>query len=571
MGFNPAALISGLAVGLVVSSTVQLRRRAAADPRRGGHGEAGGAAGLKAGSRRAAPRRGDGRQWRGATRLAQARVVDIEATSRHSARRGRVVRLLSIEPRRLRSIRERPKAYRFAVGAVCIGAFMGQLDASIVTLAFPSLEHAFHAGIGAVTWVGLSYLVTLVALVTVVGRFADMAGRKLLYVYGFGVFVLGSAACGLAPDLAALDGFRVAQGVGAAMLQANSLAIINLAVPRAALPRAIGVQGAAQALGLALGPSVGGALIAAGGWRLIFLVNVPVGVVGVATGLAFIPRSRHLRERVPLDWTGLALFVPAVAALLVAISVGERWGWGSGGVVALLCAGAAASVGFLARERRARHPMLDLGLFRRRAFSCGVASALLAYLVTFGVLLVAPYLFERALALGPGAAGLDVMAMPLALGVVALVAGHLAGRVGLRALTTLGLVLVAAALGVLAIATPTVGRLVGGARRGRCRFRPVHPGEQRLDPVGGAPGAVRRGVRRRQRDPRDRHGARAGAQRARLRPRRGRRADGFRRRRRLPRRRRVPGGGGRRGGVPRLGPRERAPAAVPAEAGPTSS
>jgi len=387
--------------------------------------------------------------------------VDIEATSRRSARRGRVVRLLSIEPRRLRSIRERPKAYRFAVGAVCIGAFMGQLDASIVTLAFPSLEHAFHAGIGAVTWVGLSYLVTLVALVGVVGRFADMAGRKLLYVYGFGVFVLGSAACGLAPDLAALDGFRVAQGVGAAMLQANSLAIINLAAPRAALPRAIGVQGAAQALGLALGPSVGGALIAAGGWRLIFLVNVPVGVVGVATGLAFIPRSRHLRERVPLDWTGLALFVPAVAALLVAISVGERWGWASGVVVALFCAGAAASVGFLARERRARHPMLDLGLFRRRAFSCGIASALLAYLVTFGVLLVAPYLFERALALGPGAAGLDVMAMPLALGVVALVAGHLAGRVGLRALTTLGLVLVAAALGVLAISTPTVGRLVG--------------------------------------------------------------------------------------------------------------
>ncbi len=393
--------------------------------------------------------------------MAQARSVDSTAASRPPAAR-RALQALLVEPRRLAAIRQRPRAYWYAVGAVCVGAFMGQLDASIVTLAFPSLEHAFHAGIGAVTWVGLSYLVTLVALVTLVGRFADMAGRKLLYVYGFVVFAAGSAACGLAPDLVALDGFRVLQGVGAAMLQANSLAIINLATPRGSLARAVGVQGAAQALGLALGPSVGGALIAAGGWRLIFLVNVPVGVLGVVAGLLFIPRSRELRARAPLDWSGLGLFVPAVAAFLVAISVGERWRWGSPGVVALLALGVAAGLGFLARERTARHPMLDLDLFRVRAFSLGIASDLLAYLVTFGVLLVAPFCLERALALGPGQAGLDLMVMPLALGVVAVLAGHLAGRVGLPALTTLGLLAVAAALGVLVFSTPTSVRLVVG-------------------------------------------------------------------------------------------------------------
>jgi len=390
--------------------------------------------------------------------MAQARSVDPTAASRPPPAR-RALQALLVEPRRLAAIRERPRAYWYAVGAVCVGAFMGQLDASIVTLAFPSFEHAFHAGIGAVTWVGLSYLVTLVALVTLVGRFADMAGRKLLYVYGFVVFAAGSAACGLAPDLVALDGFRVLQGVGAAMLQANSLAIINLATPRGSLARAVGVQGAAQALGLALGPSVGGALIAAGGWRLIFLVNVPVGVLGVVAGLLFIPRSRELRARAPLDWSGLGLFVPAVAAFLVAISVGERWRWGSPGVVALLALGVAAGLGFLARERTARHPMLDLDLFRVRAFSLGIASALLAYLVTFGVLLVAPFCLERALALGPGQAGLDLMVMPLALGVVAVLAGHLAGRAGLP---TLGLLVVAAALGVLVFSTPTSVRLVGG-------------------------------------------------------------------------------------------------------------
>jgi MFS family permease len=186
---------------------------------------------------------------------------------------------LLVEPRRPQGIRERPNAPWLAVAAVCVGAFMGQLDASIVTVALPTLQRTFDASVGAVTWVGLSYLLVLVATVTAVGRFADMWGRKLLYVYGFVIFALASALCGLAPDLAALCGFRALQAVGAAMLQANSLAIIVLVVPGRSLGKAIGIQGTAQALGLALGPSIGGLLLAAGGWRLIFFVNVLVGLV----------------------------------------------------------------------------------------------------------------------------------------------------------------------------------------------------------------------------------------------------------------------------------------------------
>jgi hypothetical protein len=120
------------------------------------------------------------------------------------------------EPPRPRAIARAPGAPWLAVGTVCVGAFMGQLDASIVTLALPTLQRTFHASLGAVTWVGLSYLLVLAATVTAVGRVADMAGRKLLYAYGFGVFILGSALCGLAPSLAALAGFRVLQAVGAA-------------------------------------------------------------------------------------------------------------------------------------------------------------------------------------------------------------------------------------------------------------------------------------------------------------------------------------------------------------------
>ena len=156
-----------------------------------------------------------------------------------------------VEAPRPEWIRARPNAHILVVATVCIGAFMGQLDASIVTVAFPTLQRAFHASVASVTWVGLSYLVVLVAGVTAVGRLADMVGRKLLYTYGFVVFIIGSALCAAAPNLVTLDAFRVLQAAGAAMLQANSVAIIYLAMPREKLGRAIGVQGAAQALGLA--------------------------------------------------------------------------------------------------------------------------------------------------------------------------------------------------------------------------------------------------------------------------------------------------------------------------------
>lgn len=136
-----------------------------------------------------------------------------------------------------RAVARRPGAPWLAVGTVCVGAFMGQLDASIVTLALPTLQRTFHASLGAVTWIGLSYLLVLVAMVTAVGRVADMAGRKLLYTYGFGVFILGSALCGLVPSLAALAGFRVLQAVGAAMLQANSVAIVAAMLIALALGR----------------------------------------------------------------------------------------------------------------------------------------------------------------------------------------------------------------------------------------------------------------------------------------------------------------------------------------------
>jgi EmrB/QacA subfamily drug resistance transporter len=380
----------------------------------------------------------------------------LEATSVAGWRR------LFVEVRRPRAIANHPSAPWFVVATVCVGAFMGQLDASIVALAFPTLEGQFHASLGAVTWVGLSYLLTLVATVTAVGRLSDMVGRKLLYTYGFFVFIAGSALCGLAPSLASLEGFRVLQALGAALLQANSVAIIALAVPRRSLGRAIGVQGAAQAIGLALGPAVGGLLLAAGGWRLLFLVNVPFGILGMVAGLLFIPRSRHLAERVRFDWPGLALFVPAVVLLVGAVSLGNDLGWTSPGILGAALGGASLLAAFVLRERRTDAPLIDTRLFRSRAFSAGISSGLLSYLVMFGVLLVVPYFLERSLGAGTERTGLELATMPVALGLTAPLAGRLADRVGARPLTVTGMAVVAGTLALLALARPGEALLMAG-------------------------------------------------------------------------------------------------------------
>jgi EmrB/QacA subfamily drug resistance transporter len=368
---------------------------------------------------------------------------------------------LLVEPRRPRVIREQPNAHWLAVAAVCVGALMSQLDASIVTVALPTMQHSFHASVGSVTWVGLSYLLVLVATITAVGRFADMWGRKLIYVYGFLLFVVASALCGLAPDLAALCGFRVLQAVGAAMMQANSLAIILLVVPGRSLGKALGFQGAAQAIGLALGPTVGGLLLSAGGWRLIFFVNVPIGLIGVLAALCFVPRSQNLLARTAFDWSGLSLFFPAIVALLCGISFGATSGWNSPLIIGLFVAAAVLAACFIRHERSTANPMMDPALLTNRRFSLGIFSGMGAYVVLFGVLLVIPFYLERALHLGTAQAGLELMALPLCFGIFSPLAGRLADRLGVRPLAVTGMLLVAGGLiGLAAVPASTMWLLL---------------------------------------------------------------------------------------------------------------
>ncbi|MFD7598842.1 MFS transporter, partial [Kitasatospora sp. NPDC059812] len=200
-------------------------------------------------------------------------------------------RLLTERPRP-RGIAGWRHAHWLAVGTVCLGAFLGQLTASVTALVFPALGRHFDAGFAAVEWVALAYLLVLVALLAPVGWLSDLIGRKTMYLGGFAVFALASLGAGYAGSLGVLVACRAVQAVGGAMMQANSVALVARGVPEHAMRRALGIQAAAQGLGLALGPSLGGLLVEHASWRWVFWINVPIGVLGILAGWFLLPRTR---------------------------------------------------------------------------------------------------------------------------------------------------------------------------------------------------------------------------------------------------------------------------------------
>lgn len=352
------------------------------------------------------------------------------------------------------------------VGVVSIGAFMGQLDASIVSLVLPTLETQFHQSVAAVSWVAVSYLLTLATLVAVFGRLADLYGRKTLYTFGFVVFILGSAVCGAAPTLLFLIGARVFQGIGAGMLQANSVAIITGAVRRERLGQAIGIQGAAQALGLSLGPAVGGFLIASLGWRWVFYINVPAGILGAVLGWTVLPAMGGRREREPFDWMGAVLLAPGVISLMALLTFGSQLGWLSWQSGLLALAAVVFGLLFIRNQLDEPFPLVDLSLFRNDAFSSGIVAGLLSYTVLFGAFFIIPFYFERVRHHDPATTGLLLMPIPVALSVVAPAAGWLTDRVGPRLPTVVGMGMASVAFVILAFTHARTSYLVVGAALG---------------------------------------------------------------------------------------------------------
>ncbi|MFE4395621.1 MULTISPECIES: MFS transporter [Streptomycetaceae] len=359
-------------------------------------------------------------------------------------------RLLTERPRP-RGIAGWRHAHWLAVGTVCLGAFLGQLDASVIALVFPALGRHFGAGFAAVEWVALAYLLVLVALLAPIGWLSDLVGRKTMYIGGFAVFGLSSLGAGFAGGLWVLVGLRAVQAVGAAMMQANSVALVARGVPGHAMRRALGIQASAQGLGLALGPILGGMLVEHASWRWVFWVNVPIAVFGILAGWYLLPRTRTAgaptdaptdapaavpgpregrtgthrtapREAARFDLPGLLLLTGATTTLLLALSTASGLPLPGWAVAALLLASAVLALALVRQERRAARPILAPGLVNTPGVRSGLVVALIGYLLLFCPLVLGPVLLTGA-GVSTAHAGLVVTLLPAAFAFAATVGG----------------------------------------------------------------------------------------------------------------------------------------------------
>ena len=332
------------------------------------------------------------------------------------------------------------------LSTVSIGTFMSTLDGSIVNVSLPSIQSAFGVDLATVEWIVVAYLLVVGSLLLPFGRLGEVAGFRRVYLVGFAIFTAASVLCGVSPGPLVLIGFRAVQGIGAAMIMAMGPAIVARTFPPGERGRALGFNAVSVAVGLSLGPALGGLLTEVGSWRAIFLVNLPVGIFAILWAARILP-AETARKRVAFDIPGAALLSGAFLALLLALSEGEAWGWSSAGVLALFGAAIALGVLFVRTEAHTAVPMFDLSLFRIRAFSAGLASVVFAYVGLFAAMFLLPFLLQATY--DPIQTGLLLTPIPLATAFIAPFSGTLSDRIGSRVPASLGLGIMAFGLFLL--------------------------------------------------------------------------------------------------------------------------
>ena len=318
------------------------------------------------------------------------------------------------------------------------------VDGSVVNVALPTLGQSLNADATALQWVINSYLLPLSALLLLGGAAGDHFGCRRLLILGTAIFALASLGCALAPGLPALLACRLLQGIGAAMLMPNSLAILGQTFSGESKGRAIGIWAATGAAMGAIGPVIGGWLIDLGSWRAIFLLNLPLAAGAIVLAWRFVPRDQE-RSNFPLDTPGAVLATVGLAALTWALTLGSSSrGWSPGALTA-----AVSSIGLLlfyvrVEKRRGDRAMMPLQLFASRSFVGLTIFTFLLYGALGGLFVLVPYLLIRAAGYSGTAAGAALLPLPLMLTVTSPIAGALAGRIGARLPLTLGPLVVAA-------------------------------------------------------------------------------------------------------------------------------
>jgi EmrB/QacA subfamily drug resistance transporter len=332
-----------------------------------------------------------------------------------------------------------------------LGVLMYTIDTSIVNIALPTLVQDLRTDFATVQWVGLSYVLVVTSLVLGAARLGDLLGKKPLYLGGLIVFTVSSLLCGWAPSIAILIGARALQGLGAVMISALGAAIIVEVFPTAERGKALGIIGAVVSMGIALGPSIGGVLIDAAGWRSIFFVNLPIGILASLVVHKYVPNTRNRSQDRGFDFWGSLAIAIVLVSFSLGMTEGQRYGFTSSLPLGLLLTAAIGLVGFICLERRVAQPMLDLSLFRSQIFSLSLLTGWLVFMALGGSSLLIPFFLQLVLHYPIAHIGLLMAITPIIGGLVSPLAGNLTDRFGTRSIMLIGLILMT--IGCFAVAT----------------------------------------------------------------------------------------------------------------------
>ena len=334
---------------------------------------------------------------------------------------------------------ERRPATGGVLASLALCMLLPSLGTSIAIVALPTLAQALAAPIQQVQWVVLAYLLATTTLIVGAGRLGDLTGRRRLLLAGIVLFTAASILCAIAPTLGLLLAARAAQGLGAAVMMALTMALVGEAVPRARIGRAMGLLGTMSAVGTALGPALGGILIAGFGWQAIFLVNVPLGVLALVLAQRYLPADRRAATVEPtrFDHVGTLLLALTLAAYALAMTMGR----GSFGLINATLLGAAAlgAALFVRVETRAVSPLLRMAMFRQRVLSASLAMSALVSTVLMATLVVGPFYLARAHGLDTALVGVVMSVGPAVAALTGVPAGRLVDRLGAQRMTVGGL------------------------------------------------------------------------------------------------------------------------------------
>ena len=344
----------------------------------------------------------------------------------------------------------------WTLGVTALASFMMALDALIVTTAFATIRADFNATVETLQWAVNAYNLSFAVLLLTGAALGDRFGRRRLFAAGIALFTLASMACALSGGAVSLIAARFVQGAGAALVMPIGMAMLSGAFAKEERARALGIFSGVTGFALIVGPAIGGFICQTLGWRWVFWINLPIGMVAIA--LVFARLRESFGPKAALDIPGLTTIAGAALAIMWGLLRGNISGWTSAEVLSAFVAGALFATMFVIRELRAHAPMVPMRLFRAPAFSAGVAASFLFYAAMYGVLFLLPQFLQTVLGFGPLDAGLRLLPWTATLFVTAPVAGALVNRFGERSLVAAGLLMQTIGLGWIAtIAAPGVG------------------------------------------------------------------------------------------------------------------